>query len=76
MADAMADKLKQQEAVSVDRIAEISKRVRDAVRAALPTPLEQFFTVMVPGKIVNTGVCPIAQQRSSGRSDGSSTGLH
>lgn len=55
MADPV-DKLKQQEAVSVSRIAEISSRIREAVRAALPTPMEQFLTVMVPGKVINTGV--------------------
>lgn len=56
MSDVANDKLKQMEAVSVDRIAEISMKVREAVRAALPAPMEQFFTVMVPGKVINPGV--------------------
>lgn len=56
MADATKEQLKKQEAVSVDRIAEISTRVREAVRAALPAPMEQFFTIMVPGKVINPGV--------------------
>ncbi|KAG8690747.1 hypothetical protein FRC11_009364 [Ceratobasidium sp. 423] len=43
----------QQEAGNVARIAEISHNIRDAVRAALPTPPEQFFTLMVPGKVVD-----------------------
>ena len=64
MADVAADKLKQQEAVSIDRIAEISTRVRDAVRAALPAPMEQFFTIMVPGKVINPGVSQLSPDHS------------
>ncbi|KAG8741224.1 hypothetical protein FRC10_003146 [Ceratobasidium sp. 414] len=41
------------EKAGMDRIGEISDRIRKAVRAALPTPLEQFLTLMVPGKVVN-----------------------
>ncbi|KAG6829970.1 hypothetical protein H0H92_002775 [Tricholoma furcatifolium] len=37
----------------VKRTAEISWNIREALRAALPAPQEQFFTVMVPGKVVN-----------------------
>ncbi|KAG6847697.1 hypothetical protein H0H93_006492, partial [Arthromyces matolae] len=37
----------------VKRTAEISWKIREALRAALPAPREQFFTVMVPGKVVN-----------------------
>lgn len=37
----------------VERTAQISLQIREAVRKALPAPLEQFFTVMVPGKVVN-----------------------
>ncbi|KAG6908104.1 hypothetical protein DXG01_006142 [Tephrocybe rancida] len=37
----------------VKRTAEISWQIREAIRAALPAPREQFFTVMVPGKVVN-----------------------
>ncbi|KAG6864273.1 hypothetical protein C0991_010910 [Blastosporella zonata] len=38
---------------AVKRTAEISWNIRQALRAALPAPREQFFTVMVPGKVVN-----------------------
>ncbi|KAG6908106.1 hypothetical protein DXG01_006144 [Tephrocybe rancida] len=37
----------------IKRTAEISWQIREALRAALPTSREQFFTVMVPGKVVN-----------------------
>ncbi|KAG8709411.1 hypothetical protein FRC08_018363 [Ceratobasidium sp. 394] len=40
------------EKTNKDRIGEISDRIREAVRAALPTPPEQFLTLMVPGKVV------------------------
>lgn len=40
------------ENASVGRIGEISVKIREAVRRALPTPPEQFLTVMVPGKVV------------------------
>jgi hypothetical protein len=46
-------KLEQQYKDEVKRIAQISWQIRQAVRAALPAPPEQFFTVMVPGKILN-----------------------
>ncbi|KAH7335678.1 hypothetical protein B0J17DRAFT_629921 [Rhizoctonia solani] len=42
-----------QEKSNIDRIAEISTNIRKAVLAALPTPPEQFMTLMVPGKVVN-----------------------
>ncbi|KAG7088023.1 hypothetical protein E1B28_012060 [Marasmius oreades] len=35
------------------RMAKISYEIREAIRAALPAPPEQFFTVMVPGKVLN-----------------------
>ncbi|KAG6827938.1 hypothetical protein H0H92_009872 [Tricholoma furcatifolium] len=38
---------------AVKRTAEIAWNIREALRAALPAPREQFFTVMVPGKVVN-----------------------
>ncbi|KAG9094467.1 hypothetical protein FRC06_010779 [Ceratobasidium sp. 370] len=41
------------EKANLNRIGEISDRIREAVRAALPTPPEQFLTLMVPGKVVN-----------------------
>ncbi|KAG6811962.1 hypothetical protein H0H92_005066 [Tricholoma furcatifolium] len=37
----------------VERAAQISFLIRDAIRKAFPAPQEQFFTVMVPGKVVN-----------------------
>ncbi|GLB44722.1 hypothetical protein LshimejAT787_1800590 [Lyophyllum shimeji] len=37
----------------IARTAQISRQIREAVRQALPAPMEQFFTVMVPGKVVN-----------------------
>lgn len=40
----------------VERTAYISTQIREAIRAALPAPPEQFFTVMVPGKVVNYSV--------------------
>ncbi|KAG6812259.1 hypothetical protein H0H92_003715 [Tricholoma furcatifolium] len=33
--------------------AEISRKVRETLRQSLPAPAEQFFTVMVPGTVVN-----------------------
>jgi hypothetical protein len=53
---ATADKNKAQQAEQVARIAQISQNIRQAVRAALPAPPEQFFTLMIPGKVVNFGV--------------------
>ncbi|KAG7096294.1 hypothetical protein E1B28_003741 [Marasmius oreades] len=38
---------------SAARMAKISYDICEAIRAALPAPPEQFFTVMVPGKVVN-----------------------
>jgi hypothetical protein len=48
-----ADKVKQQSVDEVQRIAQISWQVRQALRESLPAPPEQFFTVMVPGKVLN-----------------------
>ena len=56
MADKAKAELKKQEEVSVQRIAEISDKIREAVRAALPAPPEQHFTIMVPGKVINFNV--------------------
>lgn len=50
------DKVKQQSAEELARIAKISMDVRQAVRNALPAPAEQFLTMMVPGKILNLDV--------------------
>lgn len=51
----MSGTQKDQEAQNMQRIADISTKIREAIRLALPTPLEQFMTVMVPGKVVNYG---------------------
>lgn len=48
-----ADKNKAQEVEQVARIAQISQNIRQAVRAALPAPPEQYFTLMIPGKVVD-----------------------
>ena len=55
-----ADKIKQQSADELARIAQISMDIRQAVRNALPAPAEQFFTMMVPGKVLNLDVSHIA----------------
>ncbi|KAF9644807.1 hypothetical protein BDM02DRAFT_842383 [Thelephora ganbajun] len=47
------EKIKQQTSEELNRIAQISMDIRKAVRAALPAPPEQFFTMMVPGKVLN-----------------------
>ncbi|KAJ6580024.1 hypothetical protein DFH09DRAFT_1309984 [Mycena vulgaris] len=39
------------EDASVKRAGEISTKIREALRKSLPTPPEQFFTVMIPGKV-------------------------
>lgn len=51
-----ADKNKDQQQEQVARIAQISQNIRQAVRAALPAPPEQFFTLMIPGKVIDFGV--------------------
>jgi hypothetical protein len=56
MAISGADKIKQQSEEELARIAQISMDVRQAVRNALPAPPEQFFTMMVPGKVLNLDV--------------------
>jgi hypothetical protein len=38
------------------RMAQISMTIRQALRNALPAPAEQFFTMMVPGKVINFNV--------------------
>ena len=51
--DAPVEKQTQQEGAGLARIADISSKIRQAIRKALPTPPEQFLTVMVPGKVLN-----------------------
>jgi hypothetical protein len=46
-------KQQQQEGAGLARIADISSKIRQAIRKALPAPPEQFLTVMVPGKVLN-----------------------
>ena len=46
----------------VARIAQISLNIRRAVRAALPAPPDQFFTLAVPGKVVD---CEVSRLRNS-----------
>jgi hypothetical protein len=41
------------EDASVKRAGEISTKIREALRKSLPAPAEQFFTVMIPGKVVD-----------------------
>jgi hypothetical protein len=52
----MSDKQSEMEKAAIKRAADISLKIREAVRAALPTPNEQYFTVMIPGKVVNYDV--------------------
>lgn len=63
-----ADKIKQQSADELARIAQISMDVRQAVRNALPAPAEQFFTMMVPGKVLNLDVSPVVVPGTSSSS--------
>ena len=53
MAPSAQDKIQQQSKEELDRIARVSLDIRRAVIAALPAPPEQFFTMMVPGKVLN-----------------------
>lgn len=52
----MKKKQDKMEKEHLERIATISLRMREAIRAALPAPAEQFFHVMVPGKVLNFDV--------------------
>jgi hypothetical protein len=64
------DKVKQQRQDQLARTAEISMAVRQAVRKSLPAPPEQFFTMMVPGKVLNFDVGPVARPSRLGCSCG------
>ena len=44
------------EDAAVKRIGDISVKIREAIRAALPTGKEQYLHVMVPGKVVDFDV--------------------
>lgn len=61
-----ADKVKEQSKEELARIAQISLDIRQAVRNALPAPPEQFFTMMVPGKVLNFKVGPVLFRVDSG----------
>ena len=41
---------------NLQRAAEISVKIREAVRAALPTGTDQYLHLMVPGKVLNLDV--------------------
>ena len=41
---------------STAHLANISTGIRNAIRAALPMPKEQYFTAMVPAKVINLEV--------------------
>ena len=43
------------EAEQINRIGDISSKIREAIQKSLPTPPEQHLTVMVPGKVINLG---------------------
>ncbi|KAF9649295.1 hypothetical protein BDM02DRAFT_3186460 [Thelephora ganbajun] len=49
----MANKIKQQSTEELDRIAKVSMNIRQAIRKMIPAGPEQFFTLMVPGKVIN-----------------------
>ncbi len=55
----VAQKMQADETAAIDRIGQISNRIREAIRQALPAPPDQFFTVMIPGKVVNFDVSDI-----------------
>lgn len=60
MADGEGNQLgKKQEDIEkemMERTASISLKIRETLRATLPSAPEQFFHVMVPGKVVNLEV--------------------
>ena len=47
------DMNKAQQEEQVARIARLSHTIRQAVRAAIPAPPEQFLTLMIPGKVID-----------------------
>jgi hypothetical protein len=40
----------------VGRVAQVSMQIRQAVRAAIPAPPEQYLTLMIPGKVLDFDV--------------------
>jgi hypothetical protein len=49
-----------QEKNAIERIGDISVKIREGIRKALPTGSEQYLHVMVPGKVVDYDVSPSA----------------
>jgi hypothetical protein len=45
-----------QEKAALERIGDISVKIREGIRKALPTGNEQYLHVMVPGKVINYDV--------------------
>lgn len=52
----MKKKMEEMEKEHLKRTAVISLRLREMIRNAMPAPAEQFFHVMVPGKVLNFDV--------------------
>ncbi|KAG8846737.1 hypothetical protein FRB91_000505 [Serendipita sp. 411] len=50
---AAGDSQAAEDARTVGRMRDISRKLREKIRAVIPTPPEQFMTVMVPGKVLN-----------------------
>jgi hypothetical protein len=48
-----------QEKAALERIGDISVKIREGIRKALPTGNEQYLHVMVPGKVINYDVCSV-----------------
>ena len=58
-----ADKDQAPQDEQLARTAQISQNIRKAVRAAFPAPADQFFTMMIPGKVVNLDVSRLRKSR-------------
>ncbi|KAF7365043.1 Helicase with zinc finger domain 2 [Mycena venus] len=52
-------KLNMQSEDQLKRVAQISMNIREVVRRSLPAPPEQFFTMMIPGKVLDLDVSAI-----------------
>ena len=59
------DEIKQQGEEGFVRITRVSMNIRQVVRNVLPAPAEQFFTMMVPGKVLNLDVSRIIRPCAS-----------
>lgn len=49
----MSNKIGQPNPRDIAQTSNISYQIRQAIRDALPSPAEQFLTMMIPGKVVN-----------------------